>query len=221
MNLSQRNLGLVKIDIERDTKAGLAIVDQLIAIAVDRALNENVAIFPMIVNIHKVAVGRNRNGAAALLFRTDKPWAVPNVAGASNYQRVFPLATRDGVRIIITCGGDLDPSAYSWPSKFEAEQLPELPGAALGKKIIEAAFALGLTWTSLVDFERTEAERRAALPVPTESPEEMAERIMAERDARTVEQYKGESGLTADSWLAAARYRLATWRAKQKQAAEA
>jgi hypothetical protein len=200
MRISEKSIGLIRIDLDsKDPKAARAVIDQII----ERADEPT------------IAIGRTRNGSAVLVFRSEKPWRnVPSIAGAEHNQRVFPLASSDGnVRLTINCDVEsLDDSAYSWATKVEAEQLPTLPDVAgLGQKIIEAAFALGLTWASLVDQDTAREQRAAKLKADIAAGRvkiKTDEELQAERDAEIVREtagreYSWTDGIAAQEILAA------------------
>lgn len=212
MSLNDKSIRIVQIDLADDTKPGRAVIDRIIEI----------------INAPNLPRIRARNGSATLVFRTNKPWmTVPYIVGASNNQRVFELATRDGVvRLTIDCDRErVDLPAYENP-----EHMPLTTAAELGQVVIEAAFGLGFTWASQVDDDLAVAKRVekfkadvAAGRVKVRTPEEIAEDDLAARDAEAVRntagrEYEPSDGPAAREILAA-RYRHAARQRKQTVAA--
>ena len=215
--------GVLKIDIERDTKAGRELVDKLIAL----------------VDQPRALLGRKRDGSVIMLFKCDRPYAVePHIAGENRRTGIFELATRDGdVCFVVTCKSVdmvVDISAYTWdknrsPADFPRASLTLLT-ADVGERVVEGAFSLGCMWASMVAQERENAARVEQFKRDVKSGKakllsdaEIAEIYQSRADEETVAAHEGQKlhwsdGPYAQSVLRA-RARLADFRAKQATAA--
>ncbi len=148
-------------------------------------------------------IGRGKN-SAAIVFRSTRPYdTVPYVRGADRHQRNFELATKDGsLRLTISTDSAAPLEGYKWDRDIARHELTVMPytAANIGTRIIEAAFAQGFTWASIVDRDLADAARLAQaksdlasgkLKVPTD------EDRQAERDAEIV---KANEGRELSQW---------------------
>ena len=136
--------GVVRIDLERDTKSGRELIEKLIAAADEPGC----------------LVGRSRDGSAILLFRVISEHSdLPYTAEGG----ISKLISRGGELLTVTCaslGQTVDVGAYSWikgrdPANVPRDNLAVL-FADVGQRVVDAAFKLNCS------FAPTAAERAAA-----------------------------------------------------------
>ena len=141
--------GVVRIDLERDTKSGLELVERLIVAAAEpRAL-----------------VGRSRDGSAILLFRVNEHSDLPYTGDGG----VSKLITRSGELLTVTYGSvdhTVDVNAWSWVKGRSPFDVPHDSLAVLFKdiadRVLDEAFKLGCA-DAPTAAERAAAERRAKI----------------------------------------------------------
>jgi hypothetical protein len=142
--------GVVRIDLERDTKPARDLIEKLIA-----AIDEPAAL-----------TGRDRRGGAVLLFRVISEHSnLPYTAEGG----ISKLISRGGELLTVTCaslGQTVDLDAYSWikgrsPLDIRQSDLAVL-FADIGQRCVDAAFKLGCA-DAPTAAERAAAERRAKI----------------------------------------------------------
>lgn len=154
-------------------------------------------------------IGEVKNGAA-IVFRSTRPHdTVPYVRGADYRQRTFDLATKDGsLRLTISTESTAPLEGYKWDRDIPHYELPVMPytAANVGTRIIEAAFAQGFTWASIVDRDLADAARleqaktdiaSGKRKIPTD------EDCQAERDEEIVKDWAGREASHAPGVLLA------------------
>jgi hypothetical protein len=184
-------LNTIRLDITRDSKPGRELVENLL-----RAAHAPGAI-----------VGRAKNGSAALLFRSLRPWATaPNIAGVNN-QRNFELASKDGLTRIKISTESAATDGYKFERDVPLYELPVMSYASadVGERVINAAFAIGFTWAETVDRDLADATRLeklkddiAAGRVKLKSDEDR----LAESDAEIVRSTEGREYVWTDGLAA-------------------
>lgn len=143
--------GVIRIDIERDTKSTRELIERLIAAADEpRAL-----------------VGRSRDGAV-LLFRINEHEDLRHRPDDSS-----KLITSDGELFTITYGSidqTVSVDAYSWPKGRSPLEVPRDSLAMLfddiGKRVIAEALKSGASWApsaAELERQRQEGERLARI----------------------------------------------------------
>jgi hypothetical protein len=199
--------GIIRIDLERDTKPSRELVERLIAAADEpRAL-----------------IGRSRNGSAVLLFRVDKHSDIPQTAddGASN------LITRDGVRFAIAYGSvdrTLDVSAYSWPKGRSPLDVSRDALAVLfcdiGQAVVDEAYksAAGALTEAELEREREREERIARLNAEVAAGMHTDEARQAAEDERLVAAHP-DAVATDGLWVQEVFHARARVRARREAAA--
>jgi hypothetical protein len=143
-------------------------------------------------------IGRAKNGSTALMFRSNHPHAIcPLIVGADHNQRVFNLATRDGeTRLTIATDNPAQVDGYKWDRDVPRHEMHVMPYAAgdVAKRIVVAAFGLGLTWAEIVDRDRAVEERVAKFKADVAAGRiklKTDEELQAERDADIVKAHEG------------------------------
>ena len=124
-------VGVLRIDLERDTRPAREMIEKLIAAADEPGC----------------LVGRSRDGSAILLFRvisehSDLPYAAEG--------GISKLISRGGELLTVTCaslGQTVDVDAYSWikgrdPANVPRDNLAVL-FADVGQRVVDAALKLG------------------------------------------------------------------------------
>jgi hypothetical protein len=210
VRFAHERVGIVRVDISRDTRDARALVDAVIgSIDEPRALT-----------------GRDRRGGAVLLFRVDRGVGINNVR--------LELALRDGTEITIAFGSEgqsVDPESYSWPkgrapADVARDLLPPLYND-FAEIAHSAAWAAGARPADEWQRERAAEERIEQLKADVAAgrvklnltPEERA----AEADAKLVEdnagrELHGHDGIFAMLVLAA-RQRMERRKTEKAEAA--
>lgn len=169
---SHEHSGIIRIDLERDTKSTRELVERLIA-----AADESRAL-----------VGRSRNGSAVLLFRVGEHSDLPYVADDG----ISKLITRDGELFSITYGSvdqTVNVNAWSWMKGRSPFDVPHDSLAVLfkdiGQRCVDAAFNLGCAHAPTA-AERDTAQRVANIKRGLEDGTFKPRNLQAESDERLV-----------------------------------
>src|SRR5882724_4405767 len=144
--------GVIRIDLERDSKSGRELVERLIAV----------------VDQPRTLIGRSRNGSALLLFRVSENSDLPHTADDG----IYKLLTRDGTRVTITYGSvdqTVDIDAWSWikgrsPLDVERDSLAVL-FTDIAQRAVDECFKVASWAPTAADLERERetAERIAKI----------------------------------------------------------
>jgi hypothetical protein len=210
LRFEQEHVAVVKIDGSKE------VVEQLVAAA----------------DSPRALTGKNRGGAV-LVFRREKNQDIKPSDLAYQGRDVFELMHKDThERLTLTIkseGMTLDAGSYSWgkrsPLDTSRDSLPVLTHD-LSELVINAAFAAGSTWASIVEqdraneqrLEQTRADIAAGRVKLHESDAERLEREDGETVAATAgREYVASDGIAAQL-IIAARARFAR---RKKPAADA
>lgn len=213
--------GVLRIDLDRDSKAGRELVERLI----------------LVVDEPRALIGRTRNGSAVMLFRATEETVLPAINGQIYDERgrvLFELVAADGLRFQIECTTHavLDPSEYTWAKGRSPLDVPHDSLAVLfadiGEAVIDAAFKTGAQWASIYDADEARARKleksRPAYEARLAAGYYSADAIQAREDEALVAS-NPEGNYWSDGAMGTlieqARRRIAMRKQQQKESAQA